>query len=65
MVNAVSPVAKLMGFPAFVWMQEDNKVVIQPMAITAVPSSTVVEISQEARQLLADEQAGRRWDWEI
>jgi hypothetical protein len=35
------------------------------MAITAVPSSTVVEISQEARQLLADEQAGRRWDWEI
>jgi hypothetical protein len=37
-----------------------------PVAVFVPPSSTIVEISQEARRLLASEQAARlSWDWEI
>jgi hypothetical protein len=34
--------------------------------VMPVPSSTIVEISQQARQLLAAEQTSRlSWDWDI
>jgi hypothetical protein len=73
MVSAVPAVVKLISFPAFLWeaveqqkQERKQAVVSQVVVANPVVSSTIVQISQEARErLAAEQQTTLRWDWEM